>query len=108
MGVGGKQVGIILGLDDGIAHIVVLDQASINVGFQLVFGNAVTAGSVALGVEVYDKDLFAQCCHAGAEVYGASRFAHASFLVCYCDYLCHAFPSVFLHFKAVLSVWILL
>ena len=94
--VGGQHICVVLALDDGLADIIIVDQAGVGVGLDLVFCDAVGGCRVSLRVQIHDQDLFAQRRHTGAQVDGGRGLANAALLVCYCDdFCCHAVPPLF-------------
>ena len=89
-GVGADDVSAELGVPDGLPGARLADEHLIRSQLDAPLGDAVAGGGVALRVQIHDEHLFAQRRNTGRQIDGRGRFAHAAFLVCNCNYFCHA------------------
>jgi hypothetical protein len=88
--VGADNVGAELGVPDRLAGTRLADQHFISTQLHAPLRDAVAGGGVALRVQIHDQHLFAQRRNARRQVYGGGRLTDAAFLVCNCNYFCHA------------------
>ena len=71
--------------DHGLLGLALTQKQLVDAVFQCFFGDAESAGHVALGIQVDGQDFLTGLCQAGREIDGGGRLADTAFLVCDCD-----------------------